>query len=159
MADYQNALGSLMTLLSEHDVGSGDGTEEQADWYWLDRSEVRFGSKAGPRPYLLFQGDYLGDLSVYPRTTLKGESPKGNHFPDQQYPKGVLHRAHTHPSGRCSLHFDATVLAYKPRPLPEYIIRRRKPGCVEDNHPWLRYFRGALDAIAYEESSPGSAVG
>lgn len=159
LADYREALGSLMSRLSEDEENSGSAAADQADWYWLDRSEVRFSSKSGPRPYLHLVGEGIGSATVYPRTTLKGETPQGDHYPDQRYPRGVMHRAHIHAGRGCRLSLDATVLACEPRPVAEYVLRHRRSGCQEGDRNWLRYFGGALDALIYEDSAGGGSSG
>ena len=95
--------------------------------------------------------------TLYPRTTLKGESPSGHHFPDQPYPHGVRHDAHVH--GGCRLRADATVLACKPRPVGAYVLRLVARDCVERDAAWLRRFVAALEELADEESTTSGGAG
>jgi hypothetical protein len=156
VADLREALDSFMSRLSEGQQADRESGPEEADWFCLDRSEVRFSQKPGPRPYLRLAAADDGVTTLYPRTTLKGEAPTGKHIPDQQYPRGVWHKAHVHERRSCCLDADATVLACAPRPVGAYLFRGRTRDCVERDAPWLRYFRRALAALA-DEGGAGDA--
>lgn len=145
MADYGSALAQFWNRVSEED--RTPGTPGDAIWYLLTRSEVRFSKKDGPRPYLCLQADEVGTAVVYPRTTLKGDIPTGDHYPDQPYPFGVLHKAHAQTGHRCDLTKDATVLASEPRSVGAYVLRGRRGHCVELDQAWLSLFSSALTAV------------
>lgn len=156
MADFGDAFHQFLDRVSETDdpeeTAAGEG-----DWFLLTRYEVRFSSKPGPRPYLRINRDDTGMITLYPRTSLKGDNPVGGHYSDQVYPRGVRHNAHVHPDRRCDLTVDATVLAYQPRPVGAYVLRGRIPHCVERDHAWLRLFCSAIDAV--DASRPGGGDG
>ena len=159
MADYREALSSLMSRLSEGEQGGDEAAPDEADWFWLPPSVVRFSAKPGPRPYLRLTTEDVGYTTLYPRTTPKGDSPRGNHFPDQRYPRGVFHKAHGYCGQGCRLRSDATVLAFAPQTIGAYKLRLVTRNCVERDAAWLKYFCGALDALAYEESTSGGGDG
>jgi hypothetical protein len=159
VADLREALGAAMSRLSEGEQDDRRSVPEAAGWFWLTRFEVPFSAKYGPRPYLCLAADDVGMITLYPRTTPKGASPKGNHFPDQVYPRGVLHRAHAHVGRGCRLRSDATVLACAPQTRGAYILRLVTRDCVEQDAAWLTYFCGALGALADEEPTAGGGDG
>lgn len=154
MADYSSALAQFMKRASE-----GEDTvasPEEADWYLLTRSEVRFSRKPGPRAYLCLAPEEIGTVVVYPRTSLKGEAPSGNQYPDQPYPLGVFHRAHAHTGRRCDLDKDATVLACEPRTVGAYVLRIRSRHCIEDDQTWLTQFSSAVSELGSDAEASGA---
>lgn len=146
MADLGDALQQFLNRVSELDDPS-DTAVEDADWFLLTRYEIRFSTKPGPRPYLRIARNDAGMITLYPRTSLKGDTSAGTHYPDQTYPHGVRHNAHTHVHPRCDLTVDATVLACQPRPVGAYVLRGRTPHCVERDATWLQVFCTALDDL------------
>jgi hypothetical protein len=137
-----------MGRLSDDEQVAVPAPDTEADWFWLTRLEVRFSAKTGPRPYLRLAASNVGIATLYPRTTLKGAAPRGNHVPDQPYPRGVKHQAHSHAGRRCRLDADATVLAYAPQAVGAYVLRRLSRDCAETNARWLTRFSSALDELA-----------
>lgn len=155
MGEPVGAVSVLNKRLSQNDYDDGGISPDKASWYWLTRSEVKWSAKTGPRPYLRLSQEDRGVLTLYPRTTLKGDLPSGKHVPDQPYPRGVRHQAHRHGRPRCRLNADATVLAYAPRPVGAYVLRRIARDCEEQNRDWLSTFRKALSELAESGGSTG----
>jgi hypothetical protein len=159
VADLRGQLSAVMDRLSAGEQDDAQPVPEEADWFWPSRIEVKFSAKTGPRPYLRLSAEDVGMTTLYPRTTLKGAAPTGNHIPDQPYPRGVMHPAHVHPGRRCRLDADATVLAYAPQVVPAYVLRRLARDCVERDASWLKTFCAALDELARGESIAGGCDG
>ncbi|RFZ47388.1 hypothetical protein MSS4_03386 [Mycobacterium marinum] len=152
MAELGEALSAVMSRLSGDEQAEGPAPPREADWFWLTRLEVRFSAKTGPRPYLRLAATDVGMTTLYPRTTLKGATPSGNHVPDQPYPRGVWHGAHGHSGRPCRLDADATVLAYAPQVVGSYVLRRLARDCVEKDVNWLKAFSSALEELANGKS-------
>ena len=159
MAELGEALRAVMGRLSDDEQPEVPAESTKADWFWLTRQEVRFSEKAGPRPYLRLAPADVGMTTLYPRTTLKGTAPRGNHIPDQPFPRGVKHNAHGHVGRRCRLDADATVLAYAPQVVGSYVLRHRTRDCDETDANWLKTFSSALQELANGKSGSRGSNG
>jgi hypothetical protein len=149
VADFREALGSIMGRLSEGETPDEGESRAEADWFLFGPREVpNFSSKPGQRPYLRLVAEDFGMTTLYPRSSLKGDAPSGRQMPDKQYPQALVHRAHTHGGRGCGLNKDATVIACEPRQIGSYHFRSRARECRERDLAWLRLFEQALDELA-----------
>jgi hypothetical protein len=159
LADFREALSSIMGRLSEDDPEDDVDVDQEPDWFMFHRNEVNWSRKPGPRPYLrLVVAEDTGRTTIYPRSSSKGDSPGENQRPDRPFPEAVMHRAHAHSGKKCGLNKDATVIACEPLNVGSYLFRAgRERACIESDRTWIRLFMRALgDLGSGSDSAEGS---